>query len=65
MEPTFNQDRIVEWKCKVCSKVCATEHELAIHKKRHKIDDPLICTYCQSLLSQSGQGDQNFKQDYE
>ena len=47
MEPTVNQDRTVEWKCKVCSKVCATEHELAIHKKRHKIDDPLICPYCQ------------------
>jgi len=47
MEPTFNEDGTVEWKCKVCSKVCATEHELAIHKKRHKIDDPLICPYCQ------------------
>ena len=28
-------------------KVCATEHKSAIHKKKHKIDDPLICPYCQ------------------
>ena len=47
MEPTVAEDGTVEWICKVCSKVCATEHELAIHKKRHKIDDPLICPYCQ------------------
>ena len=47
MEPTYNEDGSLEWKCKVCSKVCATEHELSIHKKRHKIDDPLVCPYCQ------------------
>ena len=40
MEPTVAEDGTVEWKCKVCSKVCAKEYELAIHKKKHEIIDP-------------------------
>ena len=47
VEPTYKEDGSLEWRCKVCSKICPTEHELTIHKKRHKIDDPLICPYCQ------------------
>ena len=47
LEATLGEDGSMEWKCKVCSKVCPTEHELVIHKKRHKIDDPLVCQYCQ------------------
>jgi hypothetical protein len=27
--------------------VCASEHDLFMHKKRHKIDEALICPYCQ------------------
>jgi len=46
LEPTIKADGTIEWSCKVCFKVCATEHELAIHKKRHKIDAALICPYC-------------------
>ena len=47
LEPSYNEDGSVEWRCKVCAKVCASEHELSIHKKRHKIDDPLVCAFCQ------------------
>ena len=47
LEATVGEDGSMEWKCKVCSKVCPSEHELVIHKKRHKIDDPLVCQFCQ------------------
>lgn len=47
VEPTYKEDGSVEWSCRVCFKVCATEHELAIHKKRHKIAAALICPHCQ------------------
>jgi uncharacterized Zn-finger protein len=47
VEPTYKEDGSLEWSCKVCFKVCATEHELAIHKKRHKIDKALVCPHCQ------------------
>ena len=47
LEPSYAEDGSIEWKCKVCSKVCPSEHELSIHKKRHKIDDPLVCGFCQ------------------
>ena len=32
--------------CNVCNKECPSENELALHKKRHKLDSPLICEYC-------------------
>ena len=47
VEPTYKEDGSLEWSCKVCFKVCATEHELAIHKKRHKIAAALVCPHCQ------------------
>ena len=47
VEPTYKEDGSLEWSCKVCFKVCATEHELAIHKKRHKISAALVCPHCQ------------------
>lgn len=34
------------WVCNVCSKECPSENELTLHKKRHKLDSPLICEYC-------------------
>ena len=32
--------------CNMCTKECPSENELALHKKRHKLDSPLICKYC-------------------
>lgn len=47
VEPTIQEDGTVVWSCNVCAKICASESDLKIHKKRHKIDEALICPYCQ------------------
>jgi hypothetical protein len=32
--------------CNVCAKECKSEAELKHHKKRHKVDAPMVCQYC-------------------
>ena len=46
IEPSIQDDGTVHWSCNVCAKVCPSESDLKIHKKRHKIDEALICPYC-------------------
>ena len=46
LEPTIGEDGSVLWPCNVCAKICPSESDLKIHKKRHKIDEALICPYC-------------------
>ena len=43
---TFVQKTNPNHVCNVCTKECLNENELALHKKRHKLDSPLICKYC-------------------
>lgn len=47
IEPKIQEDGTVLWPCNVCAKICPSESDLKIHKKRHKIDEALICPYCQ------------------
>ena len=47
IEPTIQEDGTFLWPCNVCAKICPSESDLKIHKKRHKIDEALICPYCQ------------------
>ena len=46
LESSIAEDGSVIWPCNVCAKICPSESDLKIHKKRHKIDEALICSYC-------------------
>ena len=37
--------------CNICKKECNSEADLAIHKKRHKLDGPLKCEYCNNTYT--------------
>ena len=32
--------------CNVCGKECRNESDLSLHKKRHKVDQPFVCQFC-------------------
>ena len=32
--------------CNVCGKECLNEGDLSLHKKRHKVDQPFVCQFC-------------------
>ena len=46
LEPVMKEDGTFVWTCNVCSKICPSETDLLNHKKRHKIDEALVCPYC-------------------
>ena len=46
LESSIAEDGSVIWPCNVCAKICPSESDLKIHKKRHKINEALICPYC-------------------
>ena len=37
--------------CNICKKECSSEADLAMHKKRHKLDGPLKCEYCNNTYT--------------
>ena len=43
---SIHKEQRTDWVCNVCSKEYSNENELISHKKRHKLNSPLICDYC-------------------
>ena len=35
-----------QFACNVCGKECRNESDLSLHKKRHKVDQPFVCQFC-------------------